>query len=86
MYDQSMGPGDEVTTSPRITSPSGTLADPDLNPLDANNDDILPDGDDHILNADPDMNPLDADNDDILPDSDDPSKGTVLDPNAHTTN
>ena len=59
--------------------------DPDLNPLDSNNDDIAVDGDDSGMNAtmpDPDLNPLDSNNDDVLPDGDDPSKGTVLDPNA----
>lgn len=59
--------------------------DPDLNPLDSNNDDIAVDGDDSGMNAtmpDPDLNPLDSNNDDVLPDGDDPSKGTALDPNA----
>ena len=61
------------------------MPDPDLNPLDNNNDDVLPDGDDRMLDADgtladPDLNPLDNNNDDILPDSDDPSQGIDLDP------
>ncbi|WP_367106528.1 OmpA family protein [uncultured Psychrobacter sp.] len=59
--------------------------DPDLNPLDSNNDDMMPDSDDTGVNAtmpDPDLNPLDNNNDDVLPDSDDPSQGTALDPAA----
>ncbi|WP_367111322.1 OmpA family protein [uncultured Psychrobacter sp.] len=59
--------------------------DPDLNPLDSNNDDMMPDSDDTGVNAtmpDPDLNPLDNNNDDMLPDSDDPSQGTALDPAA----
>jgi len=61
------------------------MPDPDLNPLDNNNDDVTVDGDDRMLDADgtladPDLNPLDNNNDDILPDSDDPSQGTDLDP------
>ncbi len=58
---------------------------PDLNPLDSNNDNVLPDSDDRGVSTnmpDPDLNPLDSNNDDILPDSDDPSQGTALDPNA----
>ncbi|MGP4713706.1 MULTISPECIES: OmpA family protein [unclassified Psychrobacter] len=61
---------------------SGNL-DPDLNPLDSNNDDLTVDGDDRGVNAsmpDPDLNPLDNNNDDLLPDGDDPTQGTVLDP------
>ncbi len=57
--------------------------DPDLNPLDSNNDDMTVDGDDNGVNAtmpDPDLNPLDNNNDDVLPDSDDPTQGTALDP------
>ncbi|WP_299068260.1 OmpA family protein [uncultured Psychrobacter sp.] len=61
------------------------MPDPDLNPLDNNNDNITVDGDDRMLDtdgtlADPDLNPLDNNNDDILPDSDDPSQGIDLDP------
>lgn len=59
--------------------------DPDLNPLDSNNDDLTRDGDDRSVGAtmpDPDLNPLDNNNDDVLPDGDDPSRGTALDPNA----
>jgi len=61
------------------------MPDPDLNPLDNNNDDVTVDGDDRMLDADgtladPDLNPLDNNNDDILPDSDDPSQGIDLDP------
>lgn len=59
--------------------------DPDLNPLDSNNDDMAVDSDDRGVSTnmpDPDLNPLDGNNDDVLPDSDDPSQGTALDPNA----
>lgn len=68
---------------------SGTITnnsiDPDLNPLDSNNDDMAVDSDDRGVTTnmpDPDLNPLDSNNDNVLPDSDDPSKGTALDPNA----
>jgi len=80
VYDESMGAdADGIVV--------GDMTDPDLNPLDANNDDITVDGDDRMLNsdgtmADPDLNPLDNNNDDVLPDGDDPSQGTSLDPNA----
>ncbi|MGM8910586.1 OmpA family protein [Psychrobacter sp. 1U1] len=69
------------------TGTSGTITndaiDPDLNPLDSNNDDMTVDGDDNGVDAtvpDPDLNPLDNNNDDVLPDGDDPTQGTVLDP------
>ena len=79
MYDASMG---EVDANGMANN---GMVDPDLNPLDANNDDMMPDGDDRMANgtmADPDLNPLDSNNDDLLPDSDDPSRGTTLDPKA----
>ncbi|MEN2752072.1 OmpA family protein [Psychrobacter sp. FBL11] len=69
------------------TGVSGTITnnaiDPDLNPLDSNNDDMTVDGDDNGVDAtvpDPDLNPLDNNNDDVLPDGDDPTQGTALDP------
>lgn len=79
VYDASMGEVDANSMA------NNGMIDPDLNPLDANNDDMMPDGDDRMANgtmADPDLNPLDSNNDDLLPDSDDPSRGTTLDPKA----
>ncbi len=83
VYDESM---DAANNGMAV----GTMQDPDLNPLDANNDDLTVDGDDRLLDsnntagtmADPDLNPLDNNNDDVLPDGDDPSQGTALDPKA----
>ncbi|OLF37018.1 MULTISPECIES: OmpA family protein [unclassified Psychrobacter] len=76
---------DEATIN--NTGASGAITndsiDPDLNPLDSNNDDMTVDGDDNGVDAtmpDPDLNPLDNNNDDVLPDSDDPTQGTALDP------
>ncbi|WP_299185704.1 OmpA family protein [uncultured Psychrobacter sp.] len=76
---------DEATQN--NTGASGAITndsiDPDLNPLDSNNDDMTVDGDDNGVDAtmpDPDLNPLDNNNDDVLPDSDDPTQGTALDP------
>lgn len=76
---------DEATLN--NTGASGAITndsiDPDLNPLDSNNDDMTVDGDDNGVDAtmpDPDLNPLDNNNDDVLPDSDDPTQGTALDP------
>ncbi|MBR5495165.1 MAG: OmpA family protein [Psychrobacter sp.] len=65
---------------------SKSALDPDLNPLDSDNDDLMPDADDRGVNTtmpNPDLNPLDRNNDDLLPDSDDPSRGTALDPKAN---
>lgn len=64
---------------------SNNALDPDLNPLDRNNDGVMPDGDDRGVNTtmpNPDLNPLDRNNDDILPDGDDASRGSALDPKA----
>ncbi|TXD97057.1 OmpA family protein [Psychrobacter frigidicola] len=81
------------------TLSGGKAFDPDMNPLDSDNDDIMPDSDDRRAvptpapksslpaannKLDPDLNPLDSNNDDLLPDSDDPSRGTKLDPKANT--
>ena len=80
VYDESMGEADENGI---IVAPNAEImdADPNLNPLDANNDDVMPDGDDTLLTADPDLNPLDNNNDDVMPDGDD----TILnaDPNMN---
>lgn len=76
---------DEATMSGDGIAVGDMDVDPDLNPLDSNNDDVMPDADDDGVNAtmpDPDLNPLDDNNDDVLPDSDDPSQGTALDPTA----
>lgn len=66
---------------------SNSALDPDVNPLDSDNDDLMPDADDGGVNnkikmPNPDLNPLDSNNDDILPDSDDASRGSALDPKA----
>lgn len=80
VYDESAMGNDGAITNNAL--------DPDLNPLDANNDDVMPDSDDGTVGGtnmpNPDLNPLDADNDDVLPDSDDPSRGTALDPKVNT--
>ncbi|WP_296244151.1 MULTISPECIES: OmpA family protein [unclassified Psychrobacter] len=89
---------DETTMANDGMAISNNALDPDLNPLDNNNDDVLPDGDDRTGNnlpapkssiptpnskpIDPDLNPLDRNNDDILPDGDDASRGSALDPKA----
>ena len=91
VYDETAMANDGVAIS------NGAL-DPDLNPLDSNNDDLMPDSDDRTGNnlpapkssiptsnsrpIDPDLNPLDRNNDDVLPDGDDVSRGTALDPKA----
>ena len=91
VYDETAMANDGVAIS------NGAL-DPDLNPLDSNNDDLMPDSDDRTGNnlpapkssiptsnsrpIDPDLNPLDRNNDDVLPDGDDASRGTALDPKA----
>ncbi|WP_201587862.1 OmpA family protein [Psychrobacter jeotgali] len=83
VYDEATMSGDGISVRDMDT-------DPDLNPLDSNNDDMMPDADDrtrttgtaNVNMPDPDLNPLDDNNDDVLPDSDDPSRGTALDPNA----
>lgn len=62
--------GTEANTG-REASTGTDVVDPDLNPTDNNNDDILPDSDDSLDSVDPDLNPTDNNNDDILPDSDD---------------
>jgi outer membrane protein OmpA-like peptidoglycan-associated protein len=84
VYDESAMNGDGIAvTAGDNTGISNNALDPDLNPLDRNNDDVMPDSDDGKLNRnmpDPDLNPLDSNNDDVLPDGDDPSRGTVLDP------
>ena len=80
---------DESSMASEGTITGNTAFDPDLNPLDSNNDDLRVDGDDrnvrgaNVTTIDPDLNPLDSNNDDLLPDSDDPSRGTVLDPKAN---
>lgn len=84
VYDESMATDDNAVVAGDTQEMDANM-DPDLNPLDANNDDVTVDGDDRMLDADgtladPDLNPLDNNNDDILPDSDDPSQGTDLDP------
>ena len=76
---------DETATANDGMAINNSALDPDLNPLDSDNDDLMPDADDRGVNinmADPDLNPLDPDNDDILPDSDDASRGSALDPKA----
>lgn len=81
VYDEATMSGDGIN----VGSIANNSVDPDLNPLDSNNDDLMPDADDNGMNAtmpDPDLNPLDSNNDDLLPDSDDPSQGTALDPAA----
>lgn len=78
---------DESTMADGGMAVTNGAFDPDLNPLDSNNDDIAVDGDDRGTNRtmpDPDLNPLDSNNDDVLPDSDDRTRGTVLDPKANT--
>ena len=81
---------DESSMASEGTITGNTAFDPDLNPLDSNNDDLRVDGDDrnvrgaNVTTIDPDLNPLDSNNDDLLPDSDDPSRGTVLDPKVNT--
>lgn len=93
VYDESMGAADEngivvaadseireteVKNKGTDTNNNAGVVDPDLNPTDSNNDDILPDSDDSLESVDPDLNPLDNNNDDVLPDSDD----TLLNPEA----
>ncbi len=76
---------DETATANDGMAINNSALDPDLNPLDSDNDDLMPDADDRGVNVnmpDPDLNPLDPDNDDILPDSDDASRGSALDPKA----
>ena len=76
---------DETATANDGMAINNSALDPDLNPLDSDNDDLTPDADDRGVNVnmpDPDLNPLDPDNDDILPDSDDASRGSALDPKA----
>lgn len=89
---------DETTMANDGMAISNNALDPDLNPLDNNNDDVMPDGDDRTGNnlpapkssiptpnsrpIDPDLNPLDRNNDDMLPDGDDASRGSALDPKA----
>ncbi len=85
VYDESTMSGDGIAVGNMNTNNANnaTGMDPDLNPLDRNNDDLMPDADDNGVNVnmpDPDLNPLDGNNDDLLPDSDDPSRGTALDP------
>ena len=79
VYDETANANDGLVISK-------SALDPDLNPLDSNNDDLMPDADDRGVNTtmpNPDLNPLDRNNDDLLPDSDDPSRGTALDPKAN---
>lgn len=89
---------DETTMANDGMTISNNALEPDLNPLDNNNDDVMPDGDDRTGNnlpapkssiptpnsrpIDPDLNPLDRNNDDMLPDGDDASRGSALDPKA----
>lgn len=89
---------DETTMANDGMAISNNALDPDLNPLDNNNDDVMPDSDDRTGNnlptpkssiptpnsrpIDPDLNPLDRNNDDMLPDGDDASRGSALDPKA----
>ena len=79
VYDETANTNDGMVISK-------SALDPDLNPLDSDNDDLMPDADDRGVNTtmpNPDLNPLDRNNDDLLPDSDDPSRGTALDPKAN---
>ncbi len=79
VYDETANANDGMVISK-------SALDPDLNPLDSDNDDLMPDADDRNVNTtmpNPDLNPLDRNNDDLLPDSDDPSRGTALDPKAN---
>ena len=79
VYDETANANDGMVISK-------SALDPDLNPLDSDNDDLMPDADDRGINTtmpNPDLNPLDRNNDDLLPDSDDPSRGTALDPKAN---
>lgn len=79
VYDETANANDGMVIS-------SSALDPDLNPLDSDNDDLMPDADDRGVNTtmpNPDLNPLDRNNDDLLPDSDDPSRGTALDPKAN---
>lgn len=79
VYDETASTNDGMVISK-------SALDPDLNPLDSDNDDLMPDADDRGVNTtmpNPDLNPLDRNNDDLLPDSDDPSRGTALDPKAN---
>ena len=79
VYDETANANDGLVISK-------SALDPDLNPLDSDNDDLMPDADDRGVNTtmpNPDLNPLDRNNDDLLPDSDDPSRGTPLDPKAN---
>ena len=79
VYDETANANDGMVIS-------NSALDPDLNPLDSDNDDLMPDADDRGVNTtmpNPDLNPLDRNNDDLLPDSDDPSRGTALDPKAN---
>ena len=79
VYDETANANDGMVISK-------SALDPDLNPLDSDNDDLMPDADDRGVNTtmpNPDLNPLDRNNDDLLPDSDDPSRGTALDPKAN---
>ena len=47
VYDEStMGDATVVTAGDNMDTGTATMPDPDLNPLDSNNDDLLPDGDD----------------------------------------
>src|SRR5699024_8064051 len=82
---------DETAMANDVVAISNGALDPDLNPLDSNNDDLMPDSDDRTGNdlptsnsrpIDPDLNPLDRNNDDVLPDGDDASRGTALDPKS----
>ena len=79
VYDETANANDGMVISK-------SALDPDLNPLDSDNDDLMPDADDRGVNTtmpNPDLNPLDRNNDDLLPDSDDPSRGTALDQKAN---
>lgn len=79
VYDETANANDGMVISK-------SALDPDLNPLDSDNDNLMPDADDRGVNTtipNPDLNPLDRNNDDLLPDSDDPSRGTALDPKAN---
>ncbi|OXL24072.1 OmpA family protein [Psychrobacter sp. DAB_AL32B] len=76
---------DETATANDGIAIGNSALDPDLNPLDSDNDDLMPDADDRGVSTnmpDPDLNPLDRDNDDLMPDSDDASRGSALDPKA----
>lgn len=97
VYDETAVNNQGATTVATLNG--GKALDPDLNPLDSDNDDLMPDSDDRVGNTvtpapkssipaannnfDPDLNPLDSNNDDLLPDSDDPSRGTKIDPKTN---